>query len=80
MPPSCGYSFAIVLKQCGQEVITFFTAAAFSVSMFCWACSWNRYSLPMRRAGSPLHVSAAPRIANETPADFRMAASARATR
>ncbi len=39
MPPSCGYSLAMVLKQCGHEVMTFFVVMAFSVSMFC--CAWS---------------------------------------
>src|SRR4030095_4173409 len=32
---------------------------------------------PMRRAGSPVHVSPSPRIANETPASFNSVATAR---
>ena len=39
-----------------------------SVSTFCSARVWNRYSLPIRRAGSPVHSSRGPRIANDTPA------------
>ena len=30
--------------------------------MFCLACSWNRYSLPRRRAGSPVQDSLGPRM------------------
>ena len=56
------------LKQCGQEAMTFFTPAPVSVSMFCCACIWNRYSLPSRRTGSPVHDSAGPRTAKLTPA------------
>ncbi len=70
---------AMVLKQCGQLVMTFFVVIALSVSMFCCAWSWYRYSLPSRLAGSPLQVSISPRIANDTFAALRMAASARAT-
>ena len=36
--------------------------------MFCWACIWNRYSLPSRRTGSPVQDSAGPRTAKLTPA------------
>src|SRR2546428_8492196 len=70
----------MVLKQCGHEVITFFVVIALSDAMFCCACSCQRYSFPRRLAGSPLQVSALPRIANETFAAFRIAASALATR
>ena len=38
-----------------------------SVSTFCMASIWKRNSLPSRRAGSPVQVSPAPRIANSTP-------------
>src|SRR3989442_6235637 len=70
----------MVLKQCGQLAITFFTPYLENVAMFCCACSCQRYSLPIRRAGSPLQVSSAPRMANETFAARRIATSARATR
>jgi hypothetical protein len=69
----------MVLKQCGQLVMTFFTLCPSIVSMFCFACVCQRYSFPRRRAGSPLQVSSAPRIANETSAARRIVASARAT-
>ena len=36
--------------------------------MFCWASIENTNSLPIRRAGSPVHVSAGPSTANFTPA------------
>ena len=48
--------------------------------MFWPARIWNTYSLPIRRAGSPVHDSSWPRIANETPAASRHVATARATR
>src|SRR5437867_10409983 len=48
-----------------------------NVSMFCCACTCQRYSFPIRRAGSPLQVSSVPRIANETPAARRTCTSAR---
>ncbi len=67
-PPNCGYSFFSVLKQCGHAVTIFFTPRAFSVSTFAFAIVWNRYSFPMRRAGSPVHFSSAAKIANFTPA------------
>ena len=40
MPSNCGYSFFIVLKQCGQVVITFCTPVRLNVSMFWLACIW----------------------------------------
>src|SRR5205823_3994480 len=43
------------------------------------ASIWNRYSLPMRRAGSPVHVSAAC-TANRTPASCSSSATARVVR
>ncbi|CAM5616079.1 hypothetical protein SANTM175S_01821 [Streptomyces antimycoticus] len=80
-PPSCGYSFAMVLKQCGQVATIFFLAfstvtpssasspnAMFSISTFCWPSCWKRNSLPRRRAESPVHASSPPMIANLTPA------------
>ena len=48
--------------------MTLRTPAAFSVSMFCCAWFWNRYSLPSRRAGSPVQDSAGPSTAKLTPA------------
>ena len=66
--PEAGYSFESELKQCGHEAMTFFTPAPCRVSMFCWACIWNRYSLPSRRTGSPVHDSAGPKTAKLTPA------------
>jgi len=38
------------------------------VSMFCRASIWKTNSLPSRRAGSPVQVSAGPSTANFTPA------------
>ena len=35
---------------------------------FCSAWAWKRYSLPIRRAGSPVQASRGPRIAKSTPA------------
>ena len=67
-PPKSGYSLPSVLKQCGQLVTIFSTPAPFSVSTFCPANDWKTYSLPMRRAGSPVHDSRGPRIAKSTPA------------
>ena len=46
----------------------FVTPASFSVSTFCWANAWNTYSLPIRRAGSPVQLSRGPRMAKSTPA------------
>jgi hypothetical protein len=37
-----------------------------SVSMFCMASIWKMYSLPLRRAGSPVHISDGPRMAKLT--------------
>src|SRR5580692_6855356 len=58
----------MVLKQCGQDAMTFLAPASLSVSMFCWASMLYTNSLPRRRAGSPVQVSAGPSTANETPA------------
>src|SRR6478672_8398949 len=49
------------------------------VSTFCMPSIWNRKSLPSRRAGSPVQVSAAPRMAKFTPAVCRSSATARVT-
>ena len=57
-----------MLKQCGQLATIFVTPASFSVSTFPSANAWNTYSLPIRRAGSPVHDSRGPRIAKSTPA------------
>ena len=48
--------------------MTLVTPTAFIVSTFCSASVWNRNSLPIRRAGSPVQSSRGPRIANDTPA------------
>jgi hypothetical protein len=79
VPPSCGYSLAIVLKQCGHWVMTFFTPRSSRVSMFCRASCWKTYSLPVRRAGSPVHISSGPRMAKSTPASCRSLAIATVT-
>jgi len=39
-----------------------------STSTFSFARSWKRYSLPILRAGSPVHFSSVPRMAKSTPA------------
>ena len=44
------------------------TPASLSVSTFCSANAWNTYSLPIRRAGSPVQASRGPRMAKSTPA------------
>ncbi len=81
-PPSCGYSLAMVLKQCGQvETMRFADFgffvdsssssspnAMFSMATFSWASCWNSGSLPRRRGESPVHFSSPPMIANLTPA------------
>ena len=67
-PPKSGYSFASVLKQCGQLATIFVTPASFSVETFCSAKAWKTYSFPARRAGSPVHDSRGPRIATSSPA------------
>ena len=58
----------MVLKQCGQDAMTFFAPASLSVWTFCWASIEYTNSLPSRRAGSPVHASAGPRTAKVTPA------------
>ena len=70
-PPKSGYSLPSVLKQCGQLATIFVTPASLSVPTFCSAWAWKTYSLPMRRAGSPVHDSRGPRIAKSTPAALR---------
>ena len=59
---------ASALKQCGQLATIVRGAASLSVSTFCWASMENTNSLPIRRAGSPVQVSAGPSTANLTPA------------
>ena len=46
----------------------FFTPMPLSVSTFCMASIWKRYSLPERRAGSPVQRSDGPRMAKSMPA------------
>ena len=46
----------------------FFTPMPLSISMFGIASIWNRYSLPLRRAESPVHISLGPRMATSMPA------------
>ena len=65
--PKSGYSFFKVLKQCGQAVTIVFAPTPLSVSIFPFAIISKRYSLPPRRATSPVHVSSSPRIAHLTP-------------
>jgi len=60
-----------VLKQCGQLATIFVTPCSLSVLTFCSANAWNTYSLPIRRAGSPVQDSRGPRIAKSTPAFCR---------
>ena len=73
------YSLRIVLKQCGHVATTFLILWRCNVSMFWLANIWNRYSLPMRLAGSPVQVSSAPSTAKLTPALTKMDAMARVT-
>ena len=56
------------MKQCGHDATMVRGAASFRVSMFCWASMENTNSFPIRRAGSPVQVSAGPSTANVTPA------------
>jgi len=49
----------------------FFTPMPLSISTFGIASIWKRYSLPERRAESPVHISLGPRIATSMPARFR---------
>ena len=63
-----GTRCARVLKQCGHWVMIFLTPMPLRVSTFCMASIWNRYSLPERRAGSPVHRSEGPRMAKSMPA------------
>ena len=56
------------MKQCGHCVMIFFTPMPLSISMFGIASIWNRYSLPERRAESPVHISLGPRMATSMPA------------
>ena len=41
LPPNCGYSFLMVWKQCGHEVMTLRTLASFIASTLACACSWK---------------------------------------
>ena len=66
-----------MLKQCGQLATILRAPASFSVAMFCSASIEYTNSLPIRRAGSPVHVSAGPSTANETPAVCSSSAIAR---
>ena len=75
-PPSCGYSLAMVLKQCGQDATIVRGAASSRIAMFCWASMENTNSFPIRLAGSPVQVSAGPSTANVTPAVCRSVAIA----
>ena len=68
-----------MLKQCGHWVTIFLTPMPLSVSTFCMASIWKMYSLPERRAGSPVHISDGPRIENDTPARCMSWAIARDT-
>ena len=56
------------------------TPDSLSVCTFCSANAWNTYSLPIRRAGSPVQLSRGPRIANSTPAFCSSLAVASAVR
>ncbi len=77
MPPSCGYSFLMVLKQWAQVTTIFVAPTSSSVATFCSASIWKRTSLPARRAESPVHVSPLPRTAKSTPAMSKSSATAR---
>ena len=46
----------------------FFTPMPSSISMLGIASIWNRYSLPERRAESPVHISDGPSTATSMPA------------
>src|SRR3954471_12592086 len=70
----------MVLKQCGQDVITLRTPYVFNSSIFTCASVWKRYSLPGRRAGSPQQLSSLPSMANLTPASLNISVSERAMR
>ena len=67
----------ITLKQCGHCVMIFVTPIELNVSTFCIASIWKMYSLPERRAWSPLQSSLGPRIAKSMPARWSSFASAR---
>ncbi|GIT75520.1 MAG: hypothetical protein Ct9H300mP31_00510 [Acidimicrobiaceae bacterium] len=68
-----------MLKQWGHWVTIFFTPIPLSVSTFCVASIWKMYSLPDRRAGSPVHISDGPRMEKDTPARSIREAIARDT-
>ncbi len=48
----------------------------FIISMLGMASIWKRYSLPERRAESPVHISLGPRMATSRPARWRSLAMA----
>ena len=79
LPPNWGNSFLMVFRQWGHWATTFFTPYPFMSSTLAEACIWKRYSLPSRRAVSPLQVSSSPRMANFTPAARRIFTMARET-
>ena len=54
----------------------FLTPMPFSISTFGVANIWKRYSLPLRRALSPVHISLGPRMATSMPARFNNLAMA----
>ena len=56
------------------------TPMPLSISMFGIASIWNRYSLPERRAESPVHISDGPRMATLIPARRSSVAMAWVTR
>lgn len=53
-------------------------ATRFRVSTFSVASWKKRYSLPARRAASPVHFSSVPKTAQSSPAAFRISAMLRA--
>ena len=67
------------MKQCGQIVTIFCTCMVLSASTFWVASIWKMYSLPERRAGSPVHFSDGPRMAKSTPARWSSLAVAMVT-
>ncbi|PQM46284.1 hypothetical protein C1Y40_03550 [Mycobacterium talmoniae] len=72
----------MVLKQCGQLVMTLRSAcsrpsnSSSRVSTFWAASCWNKNSFPERRAESPLQVSPVPSTRNFTPATASNSATA----
>ena len=78
-----GKGDAVITVLISETVVTmrtrceyFFELILVEVATFSCASISNKYSLPMRRAGSPVHFSSQPSIAKSTPDFLRIRTSA----